>query len=969
MILLGDIKGGIFVWNYPLEEKSKIQRLHGCKNQGLAAEVTCMAMCPCDGSIVGVGYSDGSIILYNWEKDSVVATLESHAGGVHSLAWCSNSPARDFQGEGTMLLASSSGDYIIKVRALRYISSVSVESEELVEIDLDGHSTGKVAANRFWASLVWMQATVSTASTFLIASTFHGKILYWDANKILAKRNLDPDGNLPMSHNRAVFSLHCTQNEHLMYITSIGLDRMSTAWKIPLNSKDGINWSKSKIDSQCVGLGFHPQCMSLTHVDGGRILAIGCGDGSIRVARLKNTQTLIRDEFNTLIWKGIPASVTAIHWNKDSTAIIFGCEDGSVGVTDIAKKGVILCQRRHPSPVCLFFWKKSMDAIENDMEIFSCCLDGIVLRWNLQDILTDLASLQREKSAKSSVQSTKDVPEKAQHNVTETMLRGPISCVGPNERSSVTVGSRVHCNSIMVGYPDGNFEIVSPIDLSILFSSKMTGLVTHYSQMTLISGHSNVIAGLHEDGHLEILRYDAENRVIQQIGSINMTVVFENLKRTAMAILTLPEMILVTVGYESGVLVLLGCNLDSPSIRVLNLLKGHNAPILSLSWEMESEEEVMLISSSQDQSIRLWNFNISQIYTTYAQKGTIEEHVIETIQQSSAPQGTRETELESVQVPKDQTSKALHGMFPSLASIKDQTQDTDKCIIDMIENVLKPDGTVPPTGTRSGLPVSMRSSESFLSVACNDITDFMESQSKGDTTLQLRNSSRRVAALKLWEGDVGGALDILIKNNALSSDFVALAASAGQEAWILASRVYASHLEGQKNINLAVLYLLSIGDVEDACSLYEKHKWYREGAYLASLKLPDCHPLSIRLKKSYASQLTSSGDILEGVALYISIGLYQEAWDGLLKLGKEADHIRSKLRLLLDKKIITDDQIPKQKESHITTCETCETRRIRYTQEQLLTLGENINFELTDGSSGDGKSLLKTLADLRLASP
>lgn len=58
-------------------------------------------------------------------------------------------------------------------------------------------------------------------------------------------------------------------------------------------------------------------------------------------------------------------------------------------------------------------------------------------------------------------------------------------------------------------------------------------------------------------------------------------------------------------------------------------------------------------------------------------------------------------------------------------------------------------------------------------------------------------AAHRRAALQLWGGDVGAALATVTQADALTADFVALAAGAGPRAWAAAARAYAHKLQMQ----------------------------------------------------------------------------------------------------------------------------------------------------------------------------
>ena len=51
------------------------------------------------------------------------------------------------------------------------------------------------------------------------------------------------------------------------------------------------------------------------------------------------------------------------------------------------------------------------------------------------------------------------------------------------------------------------------------------------------------------------------------------------------------------------------------------------------------------------------------------------------------------------------------------------------------------------------------------------------------------------AMIAMWRGDVSQALATVVEADALTADFVSIAASAGHQAWLAASRLFAHKLE------------------------------------------------------------------------------------------------------------------------------------------------------------------------------
>jgi hypothetical protein len=83
-------------------------------------------------------------------------------------------------------------------------------------------------------------------------------------------------------------------------------------------------------------------------------------------------------------------------------------------------------------------------------------------------------------------------------------------------------------------------------------------------------------------------------------------------------------------------------------------------------------------------------------------------------------------------------------------------------------------------------------------VKCNNSNNFTSGMAGAGEAANARYAAaHRAAALHLWQGDVAAALAVVISADALTADFVSLAASGGRAAWLAATRAYAAKLELQ----------------------------------------------------------------------------------------------------------------------------------------------------------------------------
>lgn len=120
-------------------------------------------------------------------------------------------------------------------------------------------------------------------------------------------------------------------------------------------------------------------------------------------------------------------------------------------------------------------------------------------------------------------------------------------------------------------------------------------------------------------------------------------------------------------------------------------------------------------------------------------------------------------------------------------------------------------------------------------------------------------AAQRTALIQLWQGRVCEALDTVIEADALNADFVAMSMGAGPEVWRAVVALYATQLAACGEINLAVSYLCSAGDFEQAVMLYKNSGHTLEALLLAERHMPPSSGIMHTLRSSLQTQLTQGG--------------------------------------------------------------------------------------------------------------
>ena len=866
MVLVGDKSGNLFTWGI-VETGSKMQRLPECKRND---EVVSMACCPgANASIVGVGYKSGCLALCDYDRGIVLACLDLFDSEIQCVAWSGEPSAA-----GSYMIAAGSKRGLIKVVEV-FINSVETCSEiscldNMYSPNKKGSEVGEggnnSATNRFWASLAWVSHAntdeVGDTNAYLISSSLNGRILVWRANDIVDCKECVPCAKLPESHTRAVFSVQSCRWGSQIFVTSIGLDRVCTSWNIPVG-KSRIEWSQAKIASRCVGLGGHPMSLCVSG-DGDRLIAgIGCGDGTIRIGSCTWKEKVLRDDTMTLLWKGIPAPVVAVSWYPGGSEILaFGCEDGTVGLVNMATKRVQLGISRHQMAVATLVWIPRDDGM---FLLQSWCTAGVILTWPQHE----------------EVFAAADVASKDYRTI-EPLFTGnqssesSISCiVAPHAGwdGRVVIGNTnglVNMCQCTAGLPRILWAYQPILNKSVVHDVPSIIMVS-------ACGESDAFA-LTDDGVLFVCsaRLNTEPTSLCRVAEN-----FGDTLPTCISVLYIDSesMYVVAIGFESGLIGLYcyrSAHKDGMVLCFVDKLKGHSAPVLQCRWinhQNKSGECVTFVTTSQDQSVRVWSVDTAQcLLGDVASAQTSPEPDIEnaTTAELNKPKNKSKskdapTSLTTLLPPvsRDSEQKMTEGMRGILETFLDANNDQGSDALLFSKYHIFEDQS---DDIISDVPLSALGMDAYVSKCAATLVDSGKS-STGDQLAQ-RRAIFRAAALKLWQGDVGDCITILIDNDCLTSDFVSFAAAAGRDAWVLVVRAYVEQLEKKGDIHLGALYLLTIGDIKQACLLYEKHRLLREAATLATARLPSTHPVSLRVRRAYACHLRDSGDLTRACMLF-----------------------------------------------------------------------------------------------------
>ena len=873
-VLLGDTKGNVFQWRLG-EQGSRMQRVASALGRGI---VTAACLEGVRGIVV-VGCADGSVRLVRYAAarelcaeglgEVVLADIGSEGATrdrneIHGLA-C----ARIADGVHWVASGLSGGrvrvhEVILGDGADGACGGPTVEvRRRVVELDMlrldasknrsSKNSSSDKHGTRFWGSLAW--GRVETRLCLLTEGFGGGVLVWWGLEDVIAEDGQPRHQSLPESHSRAVFRI-CTgaMDLNALMVTSIGLDRTCSVWRLSPTA-DVRKELPARLVSRLVGLGAHPLSLAIepnVGSDGGGgkfVVACGCGDSTIRLASCVPGLPLGAQAMSSQIWKDIPAGVVSLSWysgqdGREGEAgsggprfLAFGCEDGTVGLVDVRRKRIRLGISRHPAPVCSLSW--IVDDGGGKQVVQSWCTSGVAMTWQ-PELLEDDAS----GTTGTITNGSRDMePIRTIRIMSDESKK--LMCVTPLASSS-PLGAFPHVPAVLLGFSRGALEARGCRDASAVDGVDVV-LARYEIDDALSSGAQTVST---TDG--------GDVVVLTDTGRIFVFDVAGGGPRSVHAVADITDASLATATFmhaasymDNGVATLyVATGFDSGIVRVLVIrdgtivagaggtLVGHAGPVLFMA-----HRERWLFTSSQDQTVRLWDWtapsarsNVTVAANSEGLDGTLNDGsagksrvdpVRMTAPESRAP--SRETK----------SSKRDHGAAVTLPS-------------------LLPGLTMATAALADSSSSEFRDIAAFVSSTATSFAEKATLQHQKDER-QSKALSQRAAALHLWQGNVGKALEVLVENDALTSDFVAFAAGAGRDAWIATSRVYADFLERKGEVHLAALYQLQAGDVVDACLTYERHKMPREAAALAQLWLPCDHPASVRLVEQLATFLAKGG--------------------------------------------------------------------------------------------------------------
>ncbi|KAM9347919.1 gem-associated protein 5 [Symphorus nematophorus] len=861
--------------------------------------IFCLTCSPHTWSTVAVGYKDGMIVLIDVsKKGEVIHRLRGHDDEIHSLAWSPlasedalYSRPEDSEATSEVSAGDEKGCYLAsgsKDQTVRIWSSAKgkgVMTLKLPYVKKRGSAVDPGVKERLWLHVHWPKRR----PTQLVSSCFSGELLMWDMTRSGKQRwTLFGTSSEGQNHNRIVFnmsSVHLQDDRELLISTS--MDRDIKCWD--LGSLDCC-WTLPSLGGFVYALTFSPV--------GAGCLALGVGDNMIRVWNTLTTQ----NQYDTRsFWQGIKSKVTALAWHpKKEGSLSFGTDDGKVGIYDVfSNKPPQISSSYHRKTVYTLAWGPPVPPMsfgaagdKPTYSLYSCAGEGIILQHDPSKLSGDASDIDKL------IRDTNNIKHK----------------LSPHTDLSWKPDGKV----VAIGNEDGCIDVYQAPSLKLLCSIQqhhkiINTLRWHHNHSSptelhclLASGSSNATVYVHD------LRSITENPLESPVV---LTEPYRRLcghtgKITGMAWSPHHDARLVTVSYDGTAQVW-----DVLQEAPVSNYRGHTGFLLCVDWSPVDPDVIW--TGGKDFTLQEWRVSKQEFTKPPKGKKMVdlkEKNKKKKNNKKASAGGAAPLEMNGESVTVGQ--KAATGQEPSgedeedevssaNSSVPPATFETQRKSSTVIKSKDKPDvNLLKKKKPRSMLPISTsmdhRPKEDLLQDCINlasvkhsnappagcvpgqgehvhlglfsdrqALYRMFEAEEEGHVEVGHYDS---IVYLRLWSGDLEGALQLATEKGELNDHLLSIAPMAGFEVWSRTVEAFVKQLCLQEQYLKAASHLLSVNKLYEAVDLLRSHKLYREAIALVKARLPADEPILKELYTCWAAVLEKDGHFSAAAKCYLAAG-------------------------------------------------------------------------------------------------
>uniref|UniRef100_A0A672SX40 Gem nuclear organelle associated protein 5 n=1 Tax=Sinocyclocheilus grahami TaxID=75366 RepID=A0A672SX40_SINGR len=875
--------------------------------------IFCLSCSPHEENYIAVGYKDGMIVVIDIsKKGEVIHRLRGHDDEIHALAWCPQPREEPLYGrsedktdgsngvteaaEMGCYLASGSRDQTVRIWSTA--RGKGVMTLKLPFLKRRGAGVDPVVKERLWLTVHWPKGQPSQ----IVSSCFGGEIIMWDLMKSgKQKWSLLGSSSDGQNHSRIVFNMSSFRSGDRELLLSTSMDREIKCWDL---ASLECCWTLPT-------LGGFVYCLSFSPVGTG-CLALGIGDSMIRVW---NTLSIQNQYDIKTFWQGIKSKVTALAWHpiKEGT-LAFGTDDGKVGINEVySNKPPQISSTYHHRTVYSLSWGPPVPpmsfADKPSYSLYSCAGEGVIFQhdpWKFSGEASNIDKLIRD---------TNNIKHK----------------IPPHTDLSWKPDGSV----LAIGNEDGSIEVLKAPMLKLLCTVQqhhkmINSLRWHHEhspqnelQYLLASGSSNAIVYIHD--LKSAIETPSEIPVL-------MTESFRTLsghtnKITSLAWSPHHDGRLVTVCYDGTAQVW-----DVLKEEPVCNYRGHSGRLLCVQWSTVHPDLVW--TGGDDFTLHEWAVSKQEHVTPPKSKKRAEMEKKRGPQKKSkkkkvAPEkGRMKAEERELPLGEEIKGAAEEGQSENDKE-EEERENTDGpsvtgngpsflllwyfvyiifFILDLSLKKRKPRSILPLSTSMDHRPkeelqqdcltlAAVRYSHgqsgtcvpgSGAHIQLGLFTDrdalYRMFQEEEESHVEAGHYDSMVY-LRLWKGDLIGAITLAAEKGELTDHLLSLAPMAGYQVWARTVEAYVKQLCHHEQFLKAASHLVSIHKLYEAINLLKSHQLYREAIALARARLQPEDPVLKNLYMSWAAVLEKDGHYATAAKCYLAADSNFDAAKVIAKKG------------------------------------------------------------------------------------
>uniref|UniRef100_A0A673FRI5 Gem-associated protein 5-like n=1 Tax=Sinocyclocheilus rhinocerous TaxID=307959 RepID=A0A673FRI5_9TELE len=893
--------------------------------------IFCLSCSPHEENYIAVGYKDGMIVVIDIsKKGEVIHRLRGHDDEIHALAWCpqpreeplywrseDNTGNQDINGvtEGAEMgcyLASGSRDQTVRIWCTA--RGKGVMTLKLPFLKRRGAGVDTAVKERLWLTVHWPKGRPSQ----IVSSCFGGEIIMWDLKKSgKQKWSLLGSSSDGQNHSRIVFNMSSFRSGDRELLLSTSMDREIKCWDL---ASLECCWTLPT-------LGGFVYCLSFSPVGTG-CLALGIGDSMIRVW---NTLSIQNQYDIKTFWQGVKSKVTALAWHPlKEGSLAFGTDDGKVGIYEVySNKPPQISSTYHRRTIYSLSWGPPVPPMsfggsgdKPSYSLYSCAGEGVIFQHDLWKLSGEASNIDKL------IRDTNNIKHK----------------IPPHTDLSWKPDGSV----LAIGNEDGSIEILKAPMLKLLCTVQqhhkiINSLRWHHEhssqtelQYLLASGSSNAIVYVHD------LKSVIESPVL-------MTEPFRILsghtnKITSLAWSPHHDGRLVTVSYDGTAQVW-----DVLKEEPVCNYRGHSGRLLCVQWSTVHPDIVW--TGGDDFTLHEWAVSKQEHVTPPKTKKRVEMGKKRGPQKKSkkkkkAPEkggmkaeerelplgeeikGAAGSGAEEGQSDNDEEEEerentdgpSVTGNGPSFLLSSLALNSAGKWIswarfedpwyivyffhkiLDLSLKKRKPRSILPLSTSMDHRPKEELQQDCLTLAAVRYshgsadhiqlglFTDrdalYRMFQEEGDHVEAGHYDS--MVYLRLWKGDLIGAINLAVEKGELTDHLLSLAPMAGYQVWARTVEAYVKQLCQHEQFLKAASHLVSIHKLYEAINLLKSHQFYREAIALARARLQPEDPVLKDLYMSWAAVLEKDGHYAAAAKCYLAA---DSSFDAAKVIAKKGDVI------------------------------------------------------------------------------